>query len=156
MSRLFIMFCMNHFRPNNRRHSCIRCRGASCYLLSRIWFTIQAAKEENWSQTRGKKKWRQRNMNDDNEQSNVFVSIFYQNLKNWLICDFLWGNTAFKFDFSLLFFICLCFCQRWNVIHTTKSVPIIVHAFRYHLYLVETRKFENPLQSAYEKQKDIH
>ena len=145
------MFCMNHFRRNNRRHSCIRCRGASCYLLSRIWSTIQAAKEENWSQTRGKKKWRQRNMNDDNEQSNVFVSIFYQNLKNWLICDFLWGNTAFKFDFSLLFLFAFVFVKD-----EMSFIQQNVHAFRYHLYLVETRTFENPLQSAYEKQKDIH
>ena len=117
MSRLFIMFCMNHFRRNNRRHSCIRCRGASCYLLSHIWSTIQAAKEENWSQTRGKKKWRQRNMNDDNEQSNVFVSIFYQNLKNWPICDFLWGNTVFNFDFSLLFYL-----------------PLFLSKMKYHSY----------------------
>ena len=111
MSRLFIMFCMNHFRPQNRRHSCIRCRGASCYLLCYIWSTIQATKKENWSQTRGKKKWRQRNMNDDKEQLNVFVEIFYQNLKSWLICDFLWRNTAFKFDFSLLFLFAFVFVK---------------------------------------------
>ena len=58
-----LMFCMNHFRPKNRRHSCIRCRSASCCLLFIIWSAIQATQEENWSQTPGKKKWRQRNMN---------------------------------------------------------------------------------------------
>ena len=140
MSRLFIMFCMNHFRPNNRRHSCIRCRGASCYLLSRIWSTIQAAKEENWSQTRGKKEWRQRNMNYWTIKC-LCLNILLK-FNKLIDLGFFGENKSIKFDFTLN--ICLFFCKRWNI---SKSFHIL--CFRYHWCVWEV------LQTMYRKFRQV-
>ena len=134
------MFCMNHFRPKNRRHSCIRCRGASCCLLSIIWSDIQATHEDNWSQTRGKKKWRQRNMNYWTIKC-ICLNIL---LKFNKLTDlgFFGENKSIQFDFTVN--ICLFFCKRWN---TSKSFHIL--CFRYHLCVWEV------LQTMYRKFRQV-